>query len=194
MHDHAGRPMRPVFFEVSPACMVSVLAIRSRRVRGVFVMRFSSGSRWHRCDARIAIASCPTEEKMDRATDSGQGPRMHRGQVRGSPGELGAADGRKFLGRRVVFENDFSGVSFIYRTGCDHLDPTCRSELFFSTRFRAVMNAFWRKPCGAMVSRPIDRFLQIPFGSMDVYSIMPCSPRKPRRSGLRGGSGGAGAV
>lgn len=194
MHDHAGRPMRPVFFEVSPARMASVPAIRSHRVRRVFVMRFSSGSRWHRRDARIAIASCSTEGKMDHAIDPGQGPRMHRGQVRGSSGELGAADGWKFLGRRVVVENDFSGVSFIYRTACDHLDVACRSAAFFSTRFRAVMAVFWRKPCGAMVSRPIEKFRQIPFGSMDVYLIMPCLPRKPRRSGLRGGSGGAEAV
>ncbi len=48
-------------------------------------------------------------------------------------GRAGAADGRKFLVRRVVVENDFSGVSFIYRTGRDHLDVTRRNGVFFQT-------------------------------------------------------------
>jgi hypothetical protein len=114
-----------------PADKVSVLAIRSHRVRRVFAMRSSSGS-WG-LDAMHTSRLRPARPKkkwMTRST-SGKGFRTGRRPVRGSSGELRVPDGRKFLLRRVVVENDFSGLSFIYRTGRDHLDMTRRNKVFF---------------------------------------------------------------
>jgi len=70
------------FFYALPADKVSVLAIRSHRVRRVFAMRSSSGSWWPRRDAHIAMASRSTEEKMDDAIDLGQ--RFSDGSTSGS--------------------------------------------------------------------------------------------------------------
>jgi hypothetical protein len=69
---------------------------------------------------------------MTRST-SGKGFRTGRRPVRGSSGELRVPDGRNFLLRRVVVENDFSGLSFIYWAGRDHLDMTRRNRVFFWT-------------------------------------------------------------
>jgi hypothetical protein len=122
-----------LFFEALPADKVFVLAIRSHRVRRVFAMRSSSGR--DGLDAMHTSRLCPVRPRkkwMTRSTP-GKGFRMRRRPVRGSSGELRVPDGRKFLLRRVVVENDFSGLSFIYWTGRDHLDMTRRNRVFFWT-------------------------------------------------------------
>jgi hypothetical protein len=99
-----------------------------------------------------------------------------------------------FRAHPATGENDFSGVSFIYWTRCNRSDVALRSTVFFARCFRAAMRSLRRKRCAAMVSRRIGNFRELSFGGMDVHSIMPSLPRKPRRSGVPAGSGAGRSV